>query len=120
MLQQGNVNSILSIFISLSVILCLVAILTLVAVYPQYSYTGEQTQYAVVFPPSISPTDIYTQITTSDGTPVRSATFDFIMIAASDNPEFITNIRKLGAILVFSPIIKGGCLIENHARFRKK
>lgn len=113
-------NTALSLCISLSVIFMLVALLTYVAVYPEYSYQEEHNQYALIFSPKTTPSNIYQHIVDADGTPVRGGTFDFVMIAASNNPKFIENIQRLGAIFVFSPIIKGGCLIENHARFRKK
>ena len=109
----------LSLLASVVVLLSLVGMFAYASIYPEQELDKDFTQYAVVFSPGMSDLEIFDKIMRSGGRPIRHATFDFIVIVASDQPNFIKSIKEASAIFVFSPIIKGGCLIQNKSRFRK-
>ncbi len=105
---------------SLSVLVLLVGVLAFVSSYPSYSANSKYEQYAVVFPPDTGYEQAMGEVMSSGGLPVRVGSFDFIVIAASDDRDFTDHVKEKGAVFVFSPLIKGGCITKNKAAFRQE
>lgn len=68
-------------------------------------------QVAVIFPPWIDFGDAMTRIAQADGRPVRQGLWSNIVIAASQEAEFVARLYDQGAILVVDPLALGGCLV---------
>lgn len=112
-------NSFNSVFISLGIVLAVIALLSYVSIKPLKSNGSDMIQYAILFPPGTKHRDMFDTVVRSGARPVRGGAFEFIMIAASKDTAFKETIKRSGAVLVFSPIIKGGCIIENQGTFKK-
>jgi hypothetical protein len=95
-------------------------ILTYVATIPPEAADNDFTQYAVVFSPKTENTNALQKTIEAGGFPVRSTFFDFIVITASKDHEYPLKVKEQGALMVLSPIIKGGCYIENKSRLSKQ
>lgn len=116
---QKTCSNVKSYTLSVTVLFGLIGILSYASILPAQSNGTERQQYAVVFPPSTPQIEIFNTVIKAQGLPVRNTTFDFIMVVASTDKNFQENIQKLGAIFVFSPIIKGSCVTKSYQRFRR-
>jgi hypothetical protein len=69
---------------------------------------------AVLFPVGVSETESFNDIVNAGGLPVRATRSVFgdgvVWIAAADDPEFFSNVRSNGALLVMNSQAFGGCL----------
>jgi hypothetical protein len=109
---QDHENSSTSIFVSLAVLFVLIATFSYVAISPDIAADGEYSQYAVMFTPSTNYKQAFNHIVRAGGKPIRGGNLEFIMVAASKNPDFKNRVKKQGALFLFNPIILGGCSIE--------
>lgn len=98
----------------------LVSLFAYASIRPQSREDGSNTQYAVMFKPNVSHLNRFKKIVRAGGLPVRHGTFDFIIIVATKQDDFKKTIEKEGAFFVFSPMIRGGCFIDNKARLNKQ
>ncbi len=105
---------------SLYLSLTLLFILSSIFLYPALRISVPKSgynQYAIVFFPTINHLDSFKRILAAGGLPVRDGVFGFIMIAASNNPKFLEHIKRQGVVIVFMPLIEGGCFIESKTIF---
>ena len=102
------------------VLVFLVGVLVLVSVQPGGAQEGQLREYAVVFKPGTHYRNGIDKVVRSGGVPVRSGTFEFVLIAASEDEAFLEYVKKQGAIFVFSPLVKGGCFVQNESTFKKQ
>lgn len=105
---------------SLYLSLTLLFILSFVFLYPALRISipkGGYKQYAIVFFPNVTHLDSFKRILAAGGLPVRDGVFGFIMIAASNDPQFLEKIKSQGVVTVFRPLIEGGCFIESKTIF---
>ena len=108
-----------SLALSIAVMLLLVVGLAYASVRIQDNqafFQDDLTQYAVIFKPHQSHTDVLKKIINAGGAPVRSGRFDFIQIVASSGIDFQENLYQHGALFVFKPIITGACYVQNKSR----
>ena len=113
-------NGILSFSISILALVFLVGILVAVSITPQSIQENEMHEYAVVFKPGTNHYRVFDKVVESGGFPVRSGAFDFVLIAASADESFQSRLKEQGAVLVFSPFIKGGCFVQNRSAFKEQ
>ena len=99
-------------------IILLVGMIAWVSAAPKIQSDSQYSEYAVMYKIGTSQNDIVKQIVSAGGKPLRSGNFDFIAIAVSEDPDFKQAMYEQGAMLVFSPVIKGGCITENSAVFK--
>lgn len=112
-------KNILSVCLSFCIMCALVGTLCIVSVLPEDETTDSVPQYAVLFAPGTSRAQALLHVVQAGGLPLRGSAFDFIMIAATHNPDFQKNIVQQGAIGVFSSLIKGGCFFDGKTVFGK-
>lgn len=108
-----------SLVMSIGVLVLLTWVIVYAAVRPTVSYDQAAAQYSVIFGVGTTYQQAYGRVIKAGGIPMRPGTFDFVIIAASADHDFSKKIKKQGAYFVFSPIIKGGCFIENKTPFKK-
>ena len=106
------IRQIASIISSVIVLLFVVGIFAYASLKLPSKQEADMPQYLIVFPFKTTHMQGINAIIQAKGLPVRTGSFDFLLIAASENPNFAKDIRKQGASFIFSPIIKGGCLIQ--------
>lgn len=111
-------KSIISIGVSLFVMAILVITLAFFASYASAATDSEYSEYAVMYKLGTPQNEVVKNIIAAGGKPLRSGSVDFIAIAVSDNPNFKQTMYEQGAFLIFSPLIKGGCITKNEAAFK--
>tara|TARA_Y100001001_G_C7990239_1_gene302667 strand:+ start:702 stop:1070 length:369 start_codon:yes stop_codon:yes gene_type:complete len=75
-------------------------------------------QYAVLFPPGTQSHDAISKVIAAGGSVVRFGAFDNLVIVNSSAFDFKKTQAEYGAIFVFTPFIKGNCLILDKSRFQ--
>ncbi|HBC06797.1 MAG TPA: hypothetical protein DC046_04350 [Rhodospirillaceae bacterium] len=80
--------------------------LAIAALRPQ----SGQSQIGVVFPPSLTETEILARIADAGGRLVREGAWPFIAVVALDTPETLTRLGSQGALFTVNPLALGSCL----------
>lgn len=106
------------VFISLFVIVAVVACITIVSYFP-YRNDIENDQYVVIFPPSTSLAESYGYIVQAGGLPIRSGFFDNIILAKVHEQRFFDDLNKQTASIVLKSVVTGGCFSQNKAPLRQ-
>ncbi|HUD95164.1 hypothetical protein [Sphingobium sp.] len=70
----------------------------------------ESGRYLVIAPPDASLSDTINLVREADGRLVQAGGFPNIVIAGSNQPDFVASLRKAGAWLVIAAPDRGGCL----------
>lgn len=105
------------IFLSLSIL-----IVTVVGVWPAKIDLSKNisAQYLIIGSPWASDNrEIIDIAVNASGNPIDQGLFSFMLIVASDNPDFISRAYDNGAFLVLNPFIKGGCIRRSPNHFVK-
>lgn len=74
-------------------------------------------QYAVFFPLGTSAADAVSHVVSAGGSVVRFAAFDNLIIVSSIEKDARKRLKESGALFIFSPFIKGNCVIEDKTGF---
>ena len=102
-------------WISLSVMVVLISIFTLVEMRPDLQ--ADNRQYAVIFPTDRSEMENIVSIHQAGGRMIRDGLWQNIKLIAADDHNFEEEIYKAGALFVFKPFVRGGCITEDQSRF---
>lgn len=102
-------------WISLSVMMLLVSIFVLVEMRPDLE--TDNRQYAVIFPTDRSDMENMTSIHQAGGRMIRDGLWQNIKLISAKDKNFEQNIYKAGALFVFKPFVRGGCITEDQTRF---
>lgn len=69
-----------------------------------------QSQVGVIFPPSLTGTEVLARIADAGGRLVREGVWPFIAVVALDRPETLARLRDRGVLLTVNPLALGSCL----------
>jgi hypothetical protein len=69
-----------------------------------------QSQVGVVFPPTLTGSQVLARIADAGGRLVREGAWPFIAVVAIDQPETLTRLHDRGALFTVNPLALGSCL----------
>ena len=69
-----------------------------------------QPQVGVIFPPSLTGTQVLVRIADAGGRLVREGAWPFIAVVALDRPETLARLRDRGVLFTINPLALGSCL----------
>ncbi len=69
-----------------------------------------QSQVGVIFPPSLTGTEVLARIADAGGRLVREGAWPFIAVVALDTPETLAHLGDQGALFTVNPLALGSCL----------
>ena len=69
-----------------------------------------QLQIGVVFPPTLSGSQVLARIADAGGRLVRQGAWPFIAVVTLDTPETLARLNDRGALFTINPLALGGCL----------
>lgn len=117
MLRRSGDSEHYSLPISMGILIIVIMIISYVSVYPSSNIDSESPEYAIYFPWGTSYQKSYNSVIQAGGIPVRSGTFDFVIVATSSDENFQYNVKQHGALFITSALIKGNCFTNDESRF---
>lgn len=91
-------------WITVSNVMCWLFALAMLATRP-----SDDGRVAVMVWPGSSQSDVLTTIARANGVLVAGTSLPFIALAQSGDPDFASRLWREGAVLVFNPMLAGGC-----------
>lgn len=82
---------------------------------PNTDEKNTQPQFAVLYPRSVNAAEAFKRTVAAGGLPLRYGFLSNLVVASSKVKNFPRAVKDYGALLVFDPVIKGSCIINDQS-----
>jgi hypothetical protein len=119
--QAGDASMLKSCSLSIGAVILVQLIFALASVHYSGQTTslqeGQTQEIGIIFPPGMTQTEMIERINAAGATPLKSGAWSFIQMAIIHKTTDMKNLSDLGAVFLFTPVIRGACILKSSNKF---